>query len=384
MARTAIQAIYAGLRSGDVELVKRLLTEHQELTDRKTVLGTWLHKAAEHGNVEMAAMLLGMGLDINSCTMPQEDTPLTSAIDAGHFGMVRYLLSHGADPKIGRPLIGATNREPEELALELVKLLVQHGAEINRVYPWYGDDKVVFSPLSWAVANDKATIVDYLRSQGATMPADRQVSPAPENLSQEVVAYFQEHFGPVQPLALIEIVPSEPPIAVHAILAEKGRDHITLFTTGLSEAAMSVPVGSEEYRFAELFIQLPAPWPLSKKALGDPKNAWPVHWLPSIAKYPHEHETWLGGPATIIANGDPPEPLAPNMKFTSMLLLAERDFTSRDGRTVQLYRLLPLYTEERNLEIKQGLAALMRALDHFSVPFIVDLKRKNVATSKKP
>jgi hypothetical protein len=98
-----------------------------------------------------------------------------------------------------------------------------------------------------------------------------------------------------------------------------------------------------------------------------------------IAKYPYDHRTWLGGAVTIIANGDPPEPLAPNVKFTSLMLLAERQFAVGDGRIIQFYRLVPLYTEERVLEIEQGIAALMRAFDQFSIPFVVDLKRQNVA-----
>jgi hypothetical protein len=130
-----------------------------------------------------------------------------------------------------------------------------------------------------------------------------------------------------------------------------------------------------------LFIQLLAGWPLSKGALEDPNHAWPIQWLRSIAKYPHQQKTWLGGPVSIMANGEPPKRLAPSIPFTCMLLLAERSLVSRQGRTIQLYRLMPLYTEERDMEIRQGIAALMRAFDRFSVPFVVDLQRRNVATS---
>ena len=203
--------------------------------------------------------------------------------------------------------------------------------------------------------------------------------PAPESLSEEIIAHFAEHFGTPKPGALIEIVPVEPAIAAHCIPAGDGRNHITLFTTGMSEQAMTVPKGEDDYRHAELFIQLPAGWPLTKKALGDPKHGWPIRWLRQIAKYPHQNGTWLGGPATLIANDDPPQPLAPGCPFTGWLLRAERDFVSRDGRKIQLYRLTPIYTEERALELQKGIAALLRAFAKRGVPFVVDLKRRNVA-----
>jgi hypothetical protein len=201
-------------------------------------------------------------------------------------------------------------------------------------------------------------------------------------VGQEVVAYFEEHFGPPQPQSQIEIVPTDPPISIHVIPAAEDRKYVTLFTTGMSAQAMNVPEGTDDFRFAELFIQLPANWPIDKKSLSSSKHGWPINWLRSIAKYPHQNSTWLGGPVTIIANGEPPEPLAPGLKFTSFLIMAEENVATSDGRTIYLYRLTPLYTEERQLEIKKGIPALVRALDERGVSLVVDLNRKNVAKSQ--
>ncbi len=62
-----------------------------------------------------------------------------------------------------------------------------------------------------------------------------------------------------------------------------------------------------------------------------------------------------------------------------MLLMAEVSTETTKGEKLRFYRLVPLYTEERNLEIRSGLAPLMNAFDKESTPFIVDLERKNVA-----
>ena len=52
------------------------------------------------------------------------------------------------------------------------------------------------------------------------------------------------------------------------------------------------------------------------------------------------------------------------------------------GEHLRFYRLVPLFTEERDLEIRQGLAPLMNAFDKESTPFIVDVRRKNVAVKQ--
>lgn len=97
-----------------------------------------------------------------------------------------------------------------------------------------------------------------------------------------------------------------------------------------------------------------------------------------IANYPIKKNVPLGGSLTIVANGHPPTPLGPGTQFTSILLLAEKQFDHDDGVTAQRYRMVPLYTEERDLAMKQGTPALLRAFDRASVPFIVDVARPRV------
>jgi hypothetical protein len=80
-----------------------------------------------------------------------------------------------------------------------------------------------------------------------------------------------------------------------------------------------------------------------------------------------------------VANDDPPKPLAPNLPFTCLLFLAEQSFVARDGRKIRLYGMMPLYTEERNLEIRKGIDALLTAFEKQGIALVVDPKRRNVA-----
>jgi hypothetical protein len=161
------------------------------------------------------------------------------------------------------------------------------------------------------------------------------------------------------------------------------KDELALFTEGMSLRPMRVPKGCEEYRFAELVIYLPRDWPLTARALDDPKYFWPIEWLRHIARYPHEHKTWLGGRSAVIANGDPPEPLAPNTRLACILAVAEESEFGQlrlpSGDVVTFYTLIPIYTEERDLEVKKGIEHLIRLFRKRGVGFIVDINRPNVA-----
>lgn len=65
---------------------------------------------------------------------------------------------------------------------------------------------------------------------------------------------------------------------------------------GGDEAPMNAPEGAEEWRYAELLCVLPADWPVRR--------------LKSLARLPHEHDTWPG-PGHTIPHGDPAERRAP-------------------------------------------------------------------------
>jgi Suppressor of fused protein (SUFU) len=139
--------------------------------------------------------------------------------------------------------------------------------------------------------------------------------------ADEIIYHMARHFGPVEPLSLQEIVPVTG-IAIHVIRPHSD-DNLILFTTGMSDRKQSVPKGQEEFQYTELMLRLPGDWPLER--LEEPANFWPIEWLKKIAWYPHDNETWLGGPFAIIANGEPPESLGADTKLSCLLLLCETD-----------------------------------------------------------
>jgi ankyrin repeat protein len=367
----------------DPDQCRRLCDEHPWLIQdhtweiHKGFAPTWLNYAVRTGDVGLVGTLLDLGFAINALNNKEQTTALSSAVSQGHKELAAYLLNRGADPNLSRPLIGALSSEHSpEKKMDLVRILIDNGAEVNRRYDLFGDASKQFTALDWVKDPE---IVAYLKSKGAKNAAEltgRGNKPGVVKVLDEVVQYFQDNFGDVDQRSIIEIVPTGFPVSIHAIRPTGSREHLTLFTTGLSSKRMNTPSELSEFALAELFIQLPGDW---KYESSEAQWHWPVEWLRRIAQYPLDNNTSLGGPITIIANDEPPKPLGPNTNFTSWLMIAEKSFERIDGETVQLYRVVPIYTDERELELREGAPALMRAFDRNDVPFIVDLNRPSVA-----
>ncbi|MDZ7615960.1 MAG: suppressor of fused domain protein [Patescibacteria group bacterium] len=141
------------------------------------------------------------------------------------------------------------------------------------------------------------------------------------------------------------------------------------------------PEGQEEYQYAELMMYLPADWPIQPKV--DSPQLWPWRWLRTMAHYPHEQNTWLGGPLTTFANGEPPEPLESGCDFTAFLLAYELNFPSfesLDGRLIKIITAMPIYTEELRLaQQEDGFTKLLLRLQEEGITPTLKPNRPNVA-----
>jgi hypothetical protein len=389
-----VNQISDAIQQGREAEVRDLFKQHPELIRSNEPYFTWLSIAVREdaiekaGGFDMVRALIEIGCDVNARNRTLKGCPLGTVVDRGDVELTRLLLENGANvnakPNRDRLVIGAVGPDTDTHSVELLTLLDQYGADIHQCFP-FGETDEQINALSMAMASGNDAAVEYLRSRGARLPTEvgSDDTGQPQTLDSEIIAYFSEHFGSVSRLSLREIVPTVPQIAVHAVLPSDTRTHTTLFTTGMSSHAMKVPPGGDPaYRFGELFIQLPGKWPLALSDLESPQYGWPILWLRRIAQYPVQNNTWLGGPFAIWANGEPPEPLAAGLDFTCLLLFAEQRFQSQNGTTIQLYRLTPLYSDERQFEMDHGMSTLMRRFDECSMPFIFDPKRPSCASPR--
>ncbi|MCH5596516.1 suppressor of fused domain protein [Niabella ginsengisoli] len=211
-----------------------------------------------------------------------------------------------------------------------------------------------------------------------------------ENI-EAISKHIEKHVGKID-VVFHEIVSDLVHLDVHWVKPSKQFPFQTLVTSGMSDKPMSVPAGFdlEEYRYAELCILLPENWILeglndqtNKDNITDEKNYWPIRWLKTIARFPHEYNTWLGYGHTI-PNGEGAAPFAENTAFGCMILmpslsLGGRFYTLKINRekTIHFHCLYPLYKEEMDFKLKEGFDALLQKFDLFNVTDIVDIKRPN-------
>lgn len=171
-------------------------------------------------------------------------------------------------------------------------------------------------------------------------------------------------------------------IDVHVIPPNSRQPFYTLITTGMSDLAMNVPEGMEDWQYAELLICLPPGWPISLQAFQEEKNYWPIRWLKMLARYPYEADTWLAMDHSI-PNGDPPEPLADNTKMCGILLsppiFFDEDFfelSVTPNKTIHFYQLIPIHLEEMNFKIAEGSEALWEKFEStFAAETLLDVNR---------
>jgi hypothetical protein len=280
---------------------------------------------------------------------------------------------------------------------EIAKLLLAAGIDAHVVYRSVTGK--LKNALSFAQERGETEIADLLIKAGCRLPIEGVDKPVwePEEIEvheptvedkahEQIKLLMSELFGPVDPLALQEIVPvdSDVHVAINVIRPNDRDPHLTLFTTGMSDRALEVPKGQEEYQYAELLMRLPGAWPHPRDRGAGDDTFWPFEWLRKVAYYPHLNETWLGGAMTIISSDDPPVPLGPNTKQTCLLLLANfmdwSPIVVEGDKKVRIYTVIPIFTEERDFEIKHGIKPLFERLQKRGYLDAVNVARKSVAT----
>jgi len=211
--------------------------------------------------------------------------------------------------------------------------------------------------------------------------------PGGDSSMDEISEHIEKHVGEIH-MVFHELISDQVHIDVHWVKPTKERPYHTLVTSGMSDKPMSTPEGVEGCDYTELSICLPEDWKVSEEDFKDETYYWPIRWLKTLARFPHEYNTWLGYGHTV-PNGDPPAPFADNTELTTMVLLptilfGEEFFTlSLENKTINFFSLVPLYTEEADLKLKKGVEALFDGFDKYEVSDIVQIDRPNTVGKKK-
>ena len=162
----AKQTLHAAVASGDIDEVKRLISQRADVNVKNEEGQTPLHRAARAGQREVAELLISKGADINAMSQAWESTPLHCTANKGRLNVAELLLAKGAKLE-ERNFNGQT---PLHLAAfgnqpKVAGLLLAHGADIEARTAY---DR---TPLGAALHYDHPEMVEFLLDKGANIHA---------------------------------------------------------------------------------------------------------------------------------------------------------------------------------------------------------------------
>jgi hypothetical protein len=372
-----------------------------------------LKDAVRNDDAKTVSALLTRRPDLLHSGSPQ--SWLHQAAEKGHLETVKVLVQHGLDVNALGQISerGALYEALGDVHVDVTRWLLEHGAkqewiingkvraaletavgdgnlEIIRLLVEHGgnvnhvwDGTSILWRAVWMGYKD---VIRYLLDKGAKMPWQLPGGALRDPL-RDVVEHVAEHFGKPNEKSLELESPAGLPLYAHSFPPAGKRKCVTLVTSGMSARPLNTPPDEIAYQFAELYMHLPADWPTDLKTLQKKTEAkWPFELLGRLANQPHLEKDWLGGPFAVVANGEPPAPLGKGVTFTAALLStsdSELERFSRGGRITHLYLVTPIYTEEYGLVRKDGPEALIKLFKKHKISQTYDPKRPNVAKLKK-
>lgn len=134
-----------------------------------------LYKAAILGDSQAARLLLEAGADVDAREGSEGRTPLMAACMSRQAGpdLVKLLLDHGADPNsvgtrtgdLNRPILALAASEPTT-NLEKIRLLIEYGADVQHRCP------NGYTPTILAACAGREDVIDLLLARGAPIDGE--------------------------------------------------------------------------------------------------------------------------------------------------------------------------------------------------------------------
>ena len=164
--------LQGSITTGNESRIDELLASDKSFLVKPTSkFKTWLGEAiSDNCSISILEKLIAAGCDPNSRSKsPDQTCPLEIAVSKNRIDVMEWLISRGADPKLGRPAVGAVHYEkPPEMQLKMLGILLDAGADVNRSFALHGDENDRFTVLDWAILYGVSPVViEYLERYGA-------------------------------------------------------------------------------------------------------------------------------------------------------------------------------------------------------------------------
>lgn len=191
--------------------------------------------------------------------------------------------------------------------------------------------------------------------------------------------FIKHNFGNYDSI-LHEIVSTDINLDIIIIPPTKENNYYKLITMGMGAYKMNVPNELKKYELqrAELVLYLPPTWDIKSS---NEDNYWPIRCLKEIARLPIDNNTWLGYGHTV-SNNKENTPYSRNTDFCSMILLQALNNKNIEPKLkivnkINFYQLFPLYKEELEYKINNGVDSLINLFSDEDIKPIVNIQRKN-------
>lgn len=284
-------ALYQAIEQGDQAQAVAILEQQPELLHLprygKPDERSLLHLAAYHGQTDLCRWLVEQGAQLDRPAIDAgHETALCCAAFKGHVATCRWLLDAGASvdglpDSISSPLTGAVTFNHAAV----VELLLTQGADVNRLH-----QRLNLAPLDIARSWQFTELAALLEASGGRSVSEVQEQ---DNPGEPIVTFVHNTAGWVLP-AVFSPTCDDPRAQLRISLID-GKDVFKLlFTVGLFEQSP----------MTELFLCLPADWPLPRQGL-EPGSAlrFPVEVLSRLARRTFEHGALREG--DLVRRSDP-------------------------------------------------------------------------------
>lgn len=181
------------------------------------------------------------------------------------------------------------------------------------------------------------------------------------------------------------------PLEIAIITPRPEHDYYTLVTVGLSRHRMGFPEErwEEKLERAELLINLPRDWKLTKADCREERWSWPIRMMLATAHFAMEDPEVGLESRTTLDEGEDGIPFAENTELRGEILLCPGVFGTDsffcrlpDGDEVNFYQVIPLYREEIQYKLEHGSDALLDLCPDESLE-VINPHRLNVVTDRE-
>ena len=213
------------------------------------------------------------------------------------------------------------------------------------------------------------------------------IPPADDDILGHVKVHIDQQFGVYTQLLTDDSDPDHP-LEIAIIPPRPEHDYYTLVTVGLSRHRMGFPEErwEEKLERAELLINLPRDWKLTKADCREERWSWPIRMMLATAHFAMEDPEVGLESRTTLDEGEDGIPFAENTELRGEILLCPGVFGTDsffcrlpDGDEVNFYQVIPLYREEIQYKLEHGSDALLDLCPDESLE-VINPHRLNVVT----